>query len=224
MPTWLEQSFAAPTDWGILISRLLLAILFGAVAAGVYRSTRRQTPENRTFPGTLLLLSVLIAMVTQVIGDNVARAFSLVGALSIVRFRAVVQDTQDTAFVIFAVAVGMAIGAGQPAVALAGSAAVALAALVLKGRSTAGEPKSTGAEYELDVRVGWSPTAEATLKSCLAAHGLQVRSLGASTARQGAALNLSYELMVPDDMDLSPIIAELNRIDSVQSIELKREK
>jgi len=39
-----------------------------------------------------------------------SRAFSLVGALSIVRFRTVVRDTQDTAYVIFAVAVGMAEG------------------------------------------------------------------------------------------------------------------
>ena len=49
-----------------------------------------------------------IAMVTQVTGQNVALAFSLVGALSIVRFRTVVQDTNDTAFVIFAVAGGTA--------------------------------------------------------------------------------------------------------------------
>ena len=75
-----------------------------------------------------MLLSILIAMVTQVIGDNVARAFSLVGALSIVRFRTVVRDTVDTAFVIFAVAVGMAVGANHPSVALSGIAIVGLAA------------------------------------------------------------------------------------------------
>ena len=67
--------------------------------------------EAESFVVTLVLLTILIAMVTQVIGDNVARAFSLVGALSIVRFRTVVRDTQDTAYVIFAVAVGMAVGA-----------------------------------------------------------------------------------------------------------------
>jgi len=58
--------------------------------------------------------------VTQVIGDNVARAFSLVGALSIVRFRTVVRDTQDTAYVIFAVVVGMAVGANDLWVSLIG--------------------------------------------------------------------------------------------------------
>ncbi|MDZ4830382.1 MAG: hypothetical protein SGJ09_09330 [Phycisphaerae bacterium] len=47
---------------------------------------------------------------TMVIGSSVARAFSLVGALSLVRFRTVVDDTRDTAFVIFALIVGMAAG------------------------------------------------------------------------------------------------------------------
>jgi hypothetical protein len=79
----------------------------------IYRGTRDVSRESAPFPGTLVLLCVLIAMVTQVIGDNVALAFSLVGALSVVRFRTAVRDTKDTAFVIFAVAVGMAIGAGQ---------------------------------------------------------------------------------------------------------------
>ena len=73
--------------------------------------------EAESFVVTLVLLTILIAMVTQVIGDNVARAFSLVGALSIVRFRTVVRDTQDTAYVIFAVAVGMAVGANNFSVA-----------------------------------------------------------------------------------------------------------
>src|SRR2546430_8185921 len=67
----------------------------------------RRPPRSTLFPYTTLFRS------TQVIGDNVARAFSLVGALSIVRFRTVVRDTQDTAFVIFSVVVGMAIGAAH---------------------------------------------------------------------------------------------------------------
>ena len=87
-------------------------MLLGAVVAFVYRRTRVPAHTTPSFTVTLVLLTILIAMVTQVIGDNVARAFSLVGALSIVRFRTVVRDTQDTAYVIFAVAVGMAVGAG----------------------------------------------------------------------------------------------------------------
>jgi hypothetical protein len=65
-----------------------------ASLALIYRLTASESEVAPSFTATLVLLSILIAMVTQVIGDNVARAFSLVGALSIVRFRTVVRDTQ----------------------------------------------------------------------------------------------------------------------------------
>src|SRR5678816_3424027 len=91
--------------------RLFAALLGGMIVSWIYQTTRSDLAIAPSFPGTLVLLSVLIALVTGVIGDSVARAFSLVGALSIVRFRTVVRDTQDTAYVIFAVVVGMAIGA-----------------------------------------------------------------------------------------------------------------
>ena len=90
---------------GPIAIRLVSSLVLGAIVAWIYRKARKEPASS--FTATLVLLSVLIAMVTQVIGDNVARAFSLVGALSIVRFRTVVRDTQDTAYVIFAVAVGM---------------------------------------------------------------------------------------------------------------------
>ncbi len=61
---------------------------------------------------------MLISVVMVVIGDSIARAFSLVGALSIIRFRAAIQDPRDIAFVFYALAVGMAVGAGSPAVAI----------------------------------------------------------------------------------------------------------
>jgi hypothetical protein len=73
---------------------------------------RGEQPPGHGFIPTLVLLTVLIALVTKVIGNNSARAFSLVGTLALFRFRTVVEDTRDTAFVIFAVVIGMAVGAG----------------------------------------------------------------------------------------------------------------
>ena len=103
-----------------------------------------------------MLLSILIAMVTQVIGDNIARAFSLVGALSIVRFRTVVRDTQDTAFVIFSVGVGMAVGAGNPGWQLAGIAVVGRRGDAHERPRTDRRAASSTARiaFELQVRVG----------------------------------------------------------------------
>ena len=101
-------------------------MVLGGVVVFVYRRTRASNDTTPSFAVTLVLLTILIAVVTQVIGDNVARAFSLVGALSIVRFRTVVRDTQDTAYVIFAVAVGMAVGAGHPWLAIGAIVVVGL--------------------------------------------------------------------------------------------------
>jgi hypothetical protein len=111
-----------------IVLRLAGALVLGAMVAVIYRWTRGDVAASESFTVTLVLLAILIAMVTQVIGDNVARAFSLVGALSIVRFRTVVRDTQDTAYVIFAVAVGMAMGASNATVGLVGLGTVGLAA------------------------------------------------------------------------------------------------
>ena len=114
MPDFLTAPFGDLTSDPLdVFARLSVALILGGVVAWVYRGTRAPDAVAPSFPGTLVLLAVLIAMVTQVIGDNVARAFSLVGALAIVRFRTVVRDTQDTAYVIFAVVVGMAVGAAD---------------------------------------------------------------------------------------------------------------
>src|SRR5687767_14403078 len=136
----------------VVLVRLIAALLLGAVVGLIYRLTRSKSEVAPSFTATLVLLSILIAMVTQAVGDNVARAFSLVGALSIVRFRTVVRDTQDTAFVIFAVGVGMAVGAGYPWLAVAGIAVVALAAFAMKQGDV--QPLSpAGTEpFELQVR------------------------------------------------------------------------
>ena len=104
-----------------MLLRLSLAAVFGVAVAAVYFVTqKKKRAEAASFVSTLVLLSILLAMVSMVIGGNIARAFSLVGALAIVRFRTVVEDTRDTAFVIFAVVAGMAAGAGAWEVAAIG--------------------------------------------------------------------------------------------------------
>src|SRR5262245_57997963 len=140
MPDFFGAAALPAEPIGVIVFRLGVAMLFGGVVAFVYRRTRRVAAGS--FTTTLLLLSILIAMVTQVIGDNVARAFSLVGALSIVRFRTVVRDTQDTAYVIAAVAVGMAVGAGHFGVAIAGLGMLAVAAFAMMSPVAGNGPAS----------------------------------------------------------------------------------
>lgn len=104
-----EQNF----NWREAAARLIAAVLFGIVIALMHAVFRRQDTRRPGGLGTtLILLTVIVSFVIYVIGNNPARAFGLVGALSIIRFRTSVSDTRDTSFVIFAVAIGMALGAG----------------------------------------------------------------------------------------------------------------
>jgi hypothetical protein len=193
VPDFLSQALSTDVtlDGFTVLVRLLFATLFGAVVAWTYKRTRDPGDIAATFPTTLVLLAILIAMVTQVIGDNVARAFSLVGALSIVRFRTVVRDTQDTAFVIFAVVVGMAAGANRFLVALFGLVIVGTTAYVMRSRrDLAGDAAPS---FELVVRTGLGSEVESLIGQLLDEHLVSRRITASATARQGVALEVTYD-------------------------------
>ena len=223
MPEFLKAPFATgpnvtPTD---VLVRLVLALLFGGAVSWVYCRTRRMEPIAPSFPTTLVLLSVLIAMVTQVIGDNVARAFSLVGALSIVRFRTVVRDTQDTAYVIFAVVVGMAIGAKNPWVAILGLAVVSFAAFImmfLRKEPTAEEES----DYVLSLRVSLGQDVNKLLDGQCDSHITRRKLLSMGTGKQGIALTVIYEVQLRPGGSPDELVRLLNRTEGVQSVQLER--
>ena len=222
MPEFLKTTiFDGPSvSAGAVAIRLLVAAVLGAVVAGIYRCTRKETEISSSFPVTLVLLAILIAMVTQVIGDNVARAFSLVGALSIVRFRTVVRDTQDTAYVIFAVVVGMAVGAAGLWVGLIGIAVVGFAAYLMMARAAvfgAAQPA-----YLLSLRVGLGNDLETTLGSTFGSHLQERELLSVATAKQGVLLDVTYETRLRPAASADELVKALNRIEGVQSVRFER--
>jgi hypothetical protein len=170
------------------------------------------------FPATLILLCILIAMVTQVIGDNVARAFSLVGALSIVRFRTVVRDTQDTAYVIFAVIVGMAVGAKSLWVAAIGIGVIALAEIVLKARAS--RSVAPPPELILKLRIGLDQDLESLVASALD-HQVGRRELvSVATAKTCAFLDASYRIRPLPGRSPEALLRALTSLQGVQSVQI----
>jgi hypothetical protein len=207
----------------VLFVRLVLALGLGHAVAAIYRRSRPMNGEAESFVGTLVLLTILIAMVTQVIGDNVARAFSLVGALSIVRFRTVVRDTQDTAYVIFAVAVGMAVGANHPAVAVCGLVIVGVAAITMKLRDEAVMLAPGGENtLELTVRLALGQDPETLLAGPLEPWIRARRLVSMGTARQGLSIEAIYSVAILDERSAGQLVTALNRLEGVQSVMLRR--
>ncbi len=225
MPDFLKTALAGPAiNWQDVGVRLVAALLLGLVVAWVYRRTRPDADVAPSFPGTLVLLAVLIAMVTQVIGDNIARAFSLVGALSIVRFRTVVRDTQDTAFVIFAVVVGMAVGAADLIVASIGIVVVGAAAFLMRSRGGDAGLPDQAAPFLLHLRVGLGHDVEAVVGGTLATHvaGRRLQSIG--TAKQGLSIDVTYGIALRRSDAAEALVKDLNRLEGVQSVELVRQE
>lgn len=87
-----------------------LSFVLSLAMAWVYRYTHRGTSYSQSFAQTLVIMSMTTALIMLVIGSNIARAFSLIGALSVIRFRNAVKESRDVGFMFVAMAIGMACG------------------------------------------------------------------------------------------------------------------
>ena len=132
MPT-LQDPLGQQTVYGVfeIASNLGLAVALGLVIALLYRQTHKGISYSQSFTLTVVFVTVIVAIVMMVIGNSLSRAFALVGALSIIRFRTVVKDTKDTAFVFWALAAGMSAGTSNFVLGGIGTAVVSVMAMVL---------------------------------------------------------------------------------------------
>jgi len=226
MPDWLNPTAADPEKLTVLslLARLLVALACGLCVAIVYRLSHGR--DRSATPGlvtTLVLLAVLISLVSIVIGSSVARAFSLVGALSIVRFRTVVEDTRDTAFVIFTVVVGMAAGAGLFWVAPLGIVVVGAAAI---GLSYLWDLPTTDIDIavpgKLMVRVAMGHTPADLIDPVLKRHCDQYHIHETSLWKQGTGLELIFVVRLKNAEDLPRVVTELSQTEGILGVELKR--
>lgn len=114
-----------------VLSNLLVAFVCGMIIALVYRFIYKGSSYSATYVNSLVLLTLITSVVILVIGNNLARAFGLVGAMSIIRFRTAVRDVQDIVFIFFALSVGMAAGVGLHLISLAATLMISAVAIVL---------------------------------------------------------------------------------------------
>ena len=114
-----------------VILNLIIAFFLGFIISLIYKKTHKGLSYSQSFVLTIIFVSVIVSMVIMVIGNNLARAFALVGALSIIRFRTVVKDTKDTAYIFWSLASGMAAGTGSYFLAIVGNI---ILSLILKNK------------------------------------------------------------------------------------------
>ena len=91
---------------------MAVALLLGGAIAFTYYKTQSDEYYQRSLAVTLCMLPIILSVIILFIGSNIARAFSLAGTLSIIRFRSAPGDAKDIGFIFFDIAAGLACGVG----------------------------------------------------------------------------------------------------------------
>jgi uncharacterized membrane protein YhiD involved in acid resistance len=110
---------------------MVLSFVLSAFIGWIYKITHRGTSYTQSFVFTLVLNGMVVALVMMIVGSNIARAFSLVGALSIIRFRNAVRETRDVGFIFFTMAIGMAVGTRFYLLAMIAAVVISLVTLLM---------------------------------------------------------------------------------------------
>ncbi|MBI4926466.1 MAG: DUF4956 domain-containing protein [Anaerolineae bacterium] len=114
----------------VVLSLVLSFVLCSAIG-WVYQATHRGASFTQSFVQTLVLNGMVVAVIMLIVGSNIARAFALVGALSIIRFRNAVKETRDVGFIFFTMAIGMAIGTKFYLLAVIAAVVISLIILIM---------------------------------------------------------------------------------------------
>jgi len=118
-----------------IVSNLLIALLSGIIVAFFYRISNNGQSYSSQFISSIILLTLITSLVIMVIGNNLARAFGLVGAMSIIRFRSAIKETIDIVFIFFALVIGMAAGVKLYSIAIYGALFIGIISWLLSKSS-----------------------------------------------------------------------------------------
>jgi hypothetical protein len=154
MSAALEEIFASTTEESLTLGTMLgilgTALLLGLLISLCYLKTHEKEGYQPGFLITLIMLPAIISVIILLIGNNVARAFSLAGAFSLIRFRSAPGDPKDIAYIFFTLAVGLACGMGYLAYGAVFGAAMCLVMMVLH-YSGFGQRRGPGMQLKITV-------------------------------------------------------------------------
>ena len=201
-----------------VVLNMALACILGLVISVIYKTTHKGLSYSQSFMLTVIFVTIIVSMVMMVIGNSLARAFALVGALSIIRFRTVIKDTKDTAYVFIALAAGMAAGTSSYFLAVAGVVIVSAMALVLHSMNFGSIVKS-----ELILRFRTSPRASDTYQQVLdkftnQANLLQMEPSG-DTGEERTVF-MTFDVVMKKEDAVEDMVKELDTVSGLSELKV----
>ncbi len=206
---------AAPTNFAALAVAMLLAFVCGHAVAWTYMFTHTGLSYSRSYVNTLILMPVIVALVMLILANNLVLAFGLMAIFAMVRFRSILRDTLDTAYVLAVIVIGLACGTLKFTSAVIGC--VATVGLMCYFRATA---FGTRHRYDLIVNVQWlRPAGElAELRQLLQRHSRHTTCASQRSNEGYTGIDLSYRLLLRDPDRSDELIDELKSLKGVARV------
>ena len=198
-----------------IIINLIISFFLGFIISLVYKKTHKGLSYSQSFVLTNIFVCVIVSMVIMVIGNNLARAFALVGALSIIRFRTVVKDTKDTAFIFWSLAAGMASGTGSYFLAISGTAVISMIALVLYYTNYGSIFKS---EFIIQFRSKNSAKNKKNYNKIFSEYCKSSTLLNAESSGDEKSLKLSFDIVLKENKTYEEFIQKLSKVSGLSEV------
>jgi uncharacterized membrane protein YhiD involved in acid resistance len=206
-----------PTSAAEILTNIAVALLCSLAIAWLYRRTQRGPGYSANFANSIVLLAMITALVIMVIGNNLARAFGLVGAMSIIRFRTAVKDTRDIIFIFFGLSVGLAAGVGYYRIAILGTLFIgAVLSLLTKFHVAAPRQK----EYLLQFSYTTNGDSPPPYLPIMDRYCRRHKVITVKSAAHPDVLEMAYYVRMKRDENSSAFVRELRQMKDVRDINL----
>ena len=199
-----------------ILINLVLSFILGVLISLIYKKTHKGLSYSQSFMVTNIFVAVIVCMVIMIIGNSLARAFALVGALSIIRFRTVVKDTKDTAYIFWSLATGMAAGTGSYFLAIAGSIIISGIALILFYTNFGSIIKS---EFIVQFRINSNDSNITSQYNRLISDFTKSHTLLSSeSSGDGQTIKVSFDVVMKEEIKQNELISKISKIDGVSEV------
>jgi len=206
-----------PVTLSDFLGNMFIALICGIIISIVYRYVYNGSNYSRSFVNSLVLLTLITSVVLLVIGNNLARAFGLVGAMSIIRFRTAVKDTQDIVFIFFCLAIGMATGVGMNLIAVV---ATGFISLVVIGLYKTNLFESNKKQYLLQLSYQGEEHISAEIDSVLKKHCKAIKIISLKTVGYDDEQEAFYNFELRNKEGSETFVAALKKIDGVSLVNI----
>ena len=191
----------------------MLALVIGYV----YQITFRGSSYSQGYVHTLVIMSMVVAIIMLIVGSNIARAFSLVGALSIIRFRNAMKETRDVGFIFFAMAIGMACGTRFY---LVGITATFVISFLIWGMSALNLFDRDTREQLLKIRLPGDVRPELLFADLFERYFNRHDLLAMETVQAGTLTELAYSVELRAGADVRNLFAEIRQLNDNNKVVL----